>query len=516
MIRMQADPTGKAEKVYIPPPPLPKTPIDPSLGTETNVVTADRGPSESSAPTPSSATLAAEAAHATWLSSLLDAGGDALPAAHPFAAASSSADIRQMPPSRRVEEWRFTDLRTLFASRFEKPVADATAVDAARHIAEGACAALVFINGVFSADKSCFDDDTHADLVAAGGFVGSLADFPGDAAGIAEMFAREDLDGSTTLKGANGLFPALNTALARDAAIVDVPAEFAVSKPIVFLFAASGGDEASQTHPSAPRLAIRTGTGSSVSVVESHLSLDPNAHSLVLSSAVVHAGDNSTVRHSLANSISPNAHIVASVSTNVHANASYHLLSLHVGGQMSRVSATVELVGNGSHGEVLGASVTNQKRVSDLHSRIVHRAKHTTSNQLQKNIATDRGRTVFSGKIIVTPEGDFSDSSQLCRSLLLSEKAQVDAMPVLEIATDEVKASHGATVSDLEPDEIFYCQSRGLTADQARTLLITGFVKEVLKDSAMKYLAEIVDPIIERVARDYKEGKQRRRNHGSI
>jgi len=466
---------------HLPEPPLPKTDFDASIGASTGVVTSDNVVdsdasivsliNEEDKPKAISKT---QQAHDDWLESILST---IVPVAdnHPFAPAAKLADTKQAPPTRRVEDWRFTDLRPVFAARYVKPTrVDSVNVDAQRHMDDGASAALVFINGQYSADKSLFDDASVSALKAAGGTIGCLDDL-----NLSEMFSREEFTGAMKRKGYTGMFPAINTAMARDAAVIDVPENYLLDKPIIVLCVTTGGTTAESTHASAPRVAIRAAAGSSVHVVEVHKTESGETHSLALASTAVSVGDDAHVRHAFAGELSDYAQVIS------------------------------QILGEEAHGECIGAAVATDRRVTDLHSRIVHGTTNTTSKQLQKNIAGERGRAVFSGRIIVPEGSDFTDAEQLCRSLLLSDKAQVDAMPVLEISTDEVKATHGATVSDLQPDEVFYCQSRGLSVEQARTLLIGGFVREVLSDCPMKYLDEICQPVVDRTAEKYQESKER-------
>jgi len=498
-------------ETLLPEPPLPKTDFDASIGASTGVVTSDNVVdsdasivsliNEEDKPKAISKT---QQAHDDWLESILST---IVPVAdnHPFAPAAKLADTKQAPPTRRVEDWRFTDLRPVFAARYVKPTrVDSVNVDAQRHMDDGASAALVFINGQYSADKSLFDDASVSALKAAGGTIGCLDDL-----NLSEMFSREEFTGAMKRKGYTGMFPAINTAMARDAAVIDVPENYLLDKPIIVLCVTTGGTTAESTHASAPRVAIRAAAGSSVHVVEVHKTESGETHSLALASTAVSVGDDAHVRHAFAGELSDYAQVISQIVATVGKKGRYVCTHLLVGGRVARLEPTIELLGEEAHGECIGAAVATDRRVTDLHSRIVHGTTNTTSKQLQKNIAGERGRAVFSGRIIVPEGSDFTDAEQLCRSLLLSDKAQVDAMPVLEISTDEVKATHGATVSDLQPDEVFYCQSRGLSVEQARTLLIGGFVREVLSDCPMKYLDEICQPVVDRTAEKYQESKER-------
>lgn len=498
---------------FLPAPPTPEGSMDPSLGEQTKVVVASSA---------SPAATKAAAAHADWLSSLLTAAFDPLEASHPFASAGAEAAVRQEPPTRRIEEWRFTDLRSVFAMRFASSPSTAaaeaaTGLDAAGYVDDGAMAALVFVDGRFVPSASRYDEGKVAALLSAGGYAGGLEGYAGDMSNVASLFDRQQLSGRDPPKGANGLFASLNGALARDCAVLDVPAGFEADGPVVLLCAATGGASADAAVASAPRVAILAGANASVTVAEMHSTLGgTESVSLALGCGAITVADGAKVCHYVSTNASDASGAILHTHATVSKDARYKLVSVTVGGKLARHSVGIDLIGEGAHGDCQAAAVATDYRVVDLHSRIVHDVNNTTSNQLQKNIASGHGRTVFSGKIIVTKNGDGTDSAQLCRSLLLSQKAQVDAMPVLEIATDDVQCTHGATVSDLEPEEVFYCQARGLTATQARLLLISGFVREVLEGCPVPALEKMVGPIVERVSGEYQETKQRELEMSSI
>ncbi len=506
------------DEAQLPEPPVPSAPMDLEAAQSTGLVTSD-GTILLEKDAETEATLTkAEVAHKEWLESLLSTA-DALPENHPFADTASKADVRQKPPTRRVEDWRFTDLRPVYGARYDRTGAFSKIdgdIDARRHMVDGAAAVLVFLDGTYSEERSLFDQLTMDELVAAGGMIGSLE--KAARLNVAQMFDIDQLNGALQRKGYSGMFPALNAKLARDAAVIEIPKGFEMRKHVVVLNVATAGASADKTRVSAPRLAIRAAPNSRVHVLEAHEtnSAHDEAHALVLSSTAALVEQDAKVTHSFANNIGREAQLLAHSHAKVEAGGTYACTNLLLNGRVSRFEAEIELNGEGSHGEILGSAVSNERRVADLHSRIVHATKHTTCRQLQKNIATDRGRTVFSGKVIVPPGSDFTEADQLCRSLLLSDKAQVDAMPVLEIATDEVKASHGATVCDLEPDELFYCQSRGLSVALARTLLIAGFVNEVLGKNPLPYMKELVRPIVDRVAAEQLVNKERQLEMMSI
>lgn len=413
-------------------------------------------------------------------------------------------------PNRRLESWRFTDLRSLYGARYTKqsssPQAD---VDLSPYVSDEAGIVLAFVDGVFNQKLSQLNGNTeYEQLINANGFVGSVNDYKGDVSVLKPMFTKAEL--GDDIKHGGGLFPAIGNAITSDVAVVDIPKEYSSSAPIAICFISTCKDSSSSlASVSAPRLLVRAGSRSSLSIVEYHISdktIQPAEKNLsstkatVFSGCAVHIDENATLSHYVVNYANDVTSIVGSLHAVVEANSTYKLRQVGIGGYVGRLSGGIELIGNAATADIKGLSCTDGNRVQDFHSRVCHNSHHTRSNQIQKNVATGKGRAVFCGKIIVTTETSDTDSQQLSKSLILSEGASIDAMPTLEIANDDVQCSHGATVSDLSEDELFYCRSRGLTHIEAQSLIILGFVGEVLGDCPLSAVANIVRAKIEKVS----------------
>jgi Fe-S cluster assembly protein SufD len=447
-------------------------------------------------------TAAAEAApEATgspaWLGSVLRSRGPVPESAKLAAAVARGVGVAEgggAMPGRRQEPWRFTNLNLLYQVRVgEAPTAAGAEMDGAirasveRLVASEVGAVLVFLDGCFMPGASRVDDPSVAAVVAAGGHVGGLDGYDGDVDAVLESLEKGEVGAES-----GGMFAAVSSALARDICVVDVPAGVSMSKPLAVVCLTTGGASETAASASAPRVAVKCGAGASVTLLETHGATDADARpwACVLSASAIDVADGGSVEHYLVNDASPSAHHVAHVHADVAKDGTYKLRSLALGGQVGRVSLGIDLNGEGAHGEAFGVMIADGNRVTDLHSRISHNAPACTSNQYQKNIASDRGHVVFSGKILVQKVAQETDSQQLCRSMLLSNTARVDAMPVLEISADQVKCTHGATVSDLSQEELFYCQSRGISEVQAQELLIASFALDVLDDCPFGLLKE--------------------------
>jgi Fe-S cluster assembly protein SufD len=161
-------------------------------------------------------------------------------------------------------------------------------------------------------------------------------------------------------------------------------------------------------------------------------------------------------------------------------NSRYTCNAITLGAKLSRHNLEVFQTGEGTETTLNGLIIIGREQLADTHSAIALNHPNGISNQLHKCIIDDRGHAVFNGKIFVPQAAQFTNAGQLNRNLLLSPKARVDTKPQLEITADQVKCAHGATVSQLDPDEIFYLQSRGINAVNARELLLDAFAAEIL------------------------------------
>lgn len=179
----------------------------------------------------------------------------------------------------------------------------------------------------------------------------------------------------------------------------------------------------------------------------------------------------------------------------------YRNITLHLGAALSRKNLAIELLESGAHAESFALYGLKGKQHSDISTQILHKAADTTSAQIAKGILTDESRGVFTGKIHIFQEAQRVSSSQLNKNLLLSSKAQAHSQPQLEIFADDVKCSHGSTTGQLQDDELFYFQSRGIPADKARALLAHAFGNEILMKIENK---EIREEINNRVLKEFE------------
>ena len=374
-------------------------------------------------------------------------------------------------PGARHEDWKYTRIKavesTLFAAPEAPPITreewDATSIpnlDAYR---------LVFVNGQFDPDLS---DPLPGNVVIthlAAGLDCRLAE-------VCEVL-KSHL-GEVAGIDANG-FVALNTAAAADGAYIHVPRGEQVDKPILLHYLSKPGD--------APFLAnirnlIHVEPGAEVTVIE-HYNGIGDGKTGYLNNIVTEVvlADNAGLDHYLIQDEAGKANHVQWIEAKQGADSRFASHAVAFGALVSRADIHAHLDGEGAHVTMNGLYRLEGRRHADFHTRIAHNVPHCTSNEFYKGVLDGRSRGVFNGKVYVAPHAQKTDSMQKNDNLLLSQHAEADTKPELEIYADDVKCAHGATVGQLRDESIFYCRSRGIDENTARTLLVFAFADEVLR-----------------------------------
>lgn len=369
-------------------------------------------------------------------------------------------------PTLRDEAWRFTDLAPLHRLTFQ-PVLAASRLqpeDIAPFGLDDAACRLVFVNGIYAPQLS------HP--LPEGGV--RVSDLP--TAMLTHAAVLKAQLGTRQMLGDN-LFAAVNTAFLQDAAVVIVPRHVALAAPVHLLFVATQTGALSH-----PRCLVLAEAGSRVTLVEDYVALQDAASSAYLVNPVTEIvlAEQAQLTHIRVQRDGSQAFHIGNATVSVGRSANYQSVSVAMGAQLSRYHLSVVL-GEGAECAVDGLALLAGSQLADTHSCIDHAQPHGTSRQLQKCIADGSAHAVFNGKVIVRPGAQRTDSAQSSRNLLLSGRAQVDSQPQLEIFADDVKCTHGATIGQLDAEEVFYLQSRGLSESAARQLLTYAFGAEILE-----------------------------------
>lgn len=393
--------------------------------------------------------------------------------AQPFAddanrRAAITAALADGLPLHRAERWKYTSLRAL-GQRSLTISGEATAIDASL-IADIPAPRAVFVNGCFDAALS------QLDALADGLIVRPLA---ADAAQARELRERR-------FERSDEVFARLNTALAHDGVLIDVAAGHAIDTPLQLVFIGAPAAAELATHL---RHRLRLGASASLTVVEHQLGSGEHRH-LHNQLIEIEVAAGAKLRHARLQAEASGASSILRTDARLEAGAEYRRLDLELGAALSRHEFNVELAGKGARLVSGGALFGDGRRHVDTRLGITHRGRDTSCDLLWRGLARDRSRVVFHGGILIEAGADGSDANLSNKNLLLSDGAEIDSQPVLEIHADEVKAAHGATIGRLDATALFYLRSRGIPEASARAMLIDAFLREPLALLDAPVLAE--------------------------
>ena len=369
-------------------------------------------------------------------------------------------------PHRRVEEWKYTDLRALM--RDAKPLAGVpdAAAKARAGTAGGMLASIearriVFVDGAFVPELSDLADLEAGLAISSMGQALATGD-PRLLARIGRVVPTDDVA------------VALNTAFMGDGAVIHIAAGAALARPIHLVFFNAGGEGASVF----ARSLVVVGKGARAMLVESH---EGSGEYQVNSALELVVGDEAHVDHIKITGAGAGALHVSTLMAAIGAHARFNEFLFTSGAAIVRNQLFVRFAGEGTIAHICGASLLRGREHADTTVIADHAAGGCTSREVFKSVLDDEARGVFQGKIIVRPHAQKTDAKMATHALLLSETAEADNKPELEIFADDVQCGHGATSGDLDEDLLFYLRARGIPAKEAQALLIQAFVGEAVE-----------------------------------
>jgi Fe-S cluster assembly protein SufD len=297
---------------------------------------------------------------------------------------------------------------------------------------------------------------------------------------------------SENLAGATRAFSAMNTALLEQGLVIHAAAGVDAGS-LLLRWAFSEGVRSRLAHF---RIFLLLEAGSRLHVVDQFQSKAAGAHALNL---VVQAelGEAAELRHSRIQLESADSVILTASSVEQAAKSRYEYRGFDLGAALARHELGARLAGEGAHADIGGAFVLGGKRYADNHVNVEHAAVNCSSDQFFRGVLGGRSRGVFNGRALIEPGADGSSVKQSNANLLLSPLAEMDTKPELEIYADEVEASHGATVGQLDETAIFYLRTRGLDEEQARRMLTAAFCQAVTDRVANRELADRIAPLVD-------------------
>ncbi|MEH2477346.1 Fe-S cluster assembly protein SufD [Nitrobacteraceae bacterium AZCC 2146] len=421
--------------------------------------------------------------------------GEAFALARPrLPGAGKVADTRQQAfesyeriglPHRRIEDWKYTDLRVLM--RDVLPLA--AAPDAAALTRAAAALKLHAIDGVRKL------------VLVDGVFAPKLSDLGKLDAGLSIRTSRDVLEADDAslhaqlfaLDASNPMI-ALNSAMMTDGVVISVADGTKLAKPVHVIHIASGGLPAAIF----TRSMFSLGNDASATLVESYIAADGALNYQVHDSLVIRIGNGARLDHVRLTEDSREAINISSAAITVGANANFNTFGMNTGTVVSRYQAVIDIVGEHSHVETNGVNLLNGKQHADTTLVMNHNVPDCISREVFRAVIDDRGHSVFQGRINVRQPAQKTDAKMMTRALLLSDEAEADNKPELEIFADDVACGHGATTGALDDSLLFYLRARGLSEKEAQALLIQAFVGEAIESIVDDNLRELAISAAER------------------
>jgi Fe-S cluster assembly protein SufD len=388
-------------------------------------------------------------------------------------------------PHRRLEEWKYTDLRGALNEALPPAIADEAPVEpevtsaeidaALQTLASVEATRVVFVNGAYRSDLS-------AAALPKGLEVTPLAQALGKP-GLGLMY--DHVPGQEAVV-------ALNTAYMTDGAVVRVASKAVLAKPILLVFVRAG----EQSRLVTTRNIVQIGAGARASLIEAHVALAGAAEGQDNALSEVTIGDDAVLSHvkvTLAGA--RRATHLATWMIRLATSSSYRAFHLNAATALTRNTLFATFGGEGANVDLSGVFLGRGTEHIDTTLVVDHAVPGCTSRELFKGVLADRARGVFQGKVIVRPDAQKTDGKQMAQVLMLSEDAEFDSKPELEIHADDVVCGHGSTSAEIDEDLLFYMRARGIGLAEARALLIESFIGEAIDKIEDEALREAIAAI---------------------
>lgn len=384
-------------------------------------------------------------------------------------------------PTTKDEEWKFTNVAPIAQMAWRSEKASGAFFDDvdATKAPDVFSARAVIVNGRVSKEQSTLDG------LPAGVTISTLQD----------AWATQPAHEGPSLKSDHP-FVLLNTAFFEDGLFIHVAPKTVLADPIHIRCVSAPGDAPTMV---SPRVFVVVGEQAQVSIVETYDGVEGQP---VLTNAVteVLVGPGAVVDHVKVQREPASAFHMASMFVHLHRASTFASRAITFGGRIARNDISAVLAGEGAECTLNGLYIANGDTLVDTHTTIDHAQPHCPSHEVYKGILADRARGVFNGKIIVRPDAQKTDAKQTNKALLLSGDATINTKPQLEIFADDVKCTHGATVGQLDDDQLFYLRARGIALKDARNILIHAFASDVLNGIAHEALrAQLETALVEKL-----------------
>lgn len=370
-------------------------------------------------------------------------------------------------PTRRHEDWKYTDIRPIVKRNFvtaRPDKLDLQQVDAERYsFGESNCYELVFINGSFTHSRS---NITEGEAVAIIPMAEALKNGSSHIRNLFDKVIEKD----------KNAFDALNSAFIADGAYIYLPDNTSLEKPVHLLFL---GSRQPQPRVSNIRNMVILGENSRATIIETYAGVE-DAEYFTNTVTECSSGRGAVLEHYKLQQESLKGFHVGSLRASLKKNSRLVSHSISLGGSLVRNNIDADLVEEGAGIIMNGLYIAGGKQHVDNHTSVNHRVPHTSSQENYRGVLNGHARGVFNGRVVVHKQAQKTDAHQSNANLLLSNDAEVDTKPELEIYADDVKCSHGATIGQLDENMLFYLRSRAIDEETARSLLTFAFAEDVV------------------------------------
>lgn len=384
-------------------------------------------------------------------------------------------------PTRKTESWKYTSLHALTKQDFNQavePVVSSANVDFSINDLDSI--ELVFVNGQYQAELSSIQSQAGLELVR-------FSDATKEQLALIEQHLGKNAETE------RNLFTALNNAQVNDGVFVFVSKNTQLNKPIQIVNITQA-----QSSPATAfnRCLVVLEQHAQASVIEQFVSTDENQNVVFNQVTEIVVGDGAQLTHYRLHKEHESSLHFGGVYVDLNRDSQFNSYQVLLGGQIKRFDVLVNHNVGGSHCEMKGVYLPKNDQHVDIHSYIEHKAAHCTTDEIYRGIMADRSKAVFNGRIHIHPDAQKTLAELSNKNLLLSDKAQINTKPELEIYADDVKCAHGATVAQLNEEAKFYLRSRGISAVQADIMLSFGFINELLESIPLEALRISLRPLL--------------------
>lgn len=437
---------------------------------------------------------------------LLAVNGESLSQKHSSLAAITALNkrgvehfLQQDIPTRKTEAWKYTSLysfindpegygrlATTFNSEGLESLTTVPTLEALR---------VVFVNGQFSAELS--SDAFSSTESSSKERTANVVRFS-EANDAQQAIIADNLD--TAIEQEKHVFAALNSATVNDGILVHVGKNEHLKTNIQITHITTPQEKPFTV---AARLLIVLDTGAQATVVEHFVSDEDEQNCFVNAITEVKVGANARLNHYRLQLMQEGSIQIGGVHIDLDRDANYDSFQLGLGAKIVRNDINLNHNVGGSHCELKGVYLPQNKQLIDFHSNMEHKVAHCTTNEVFRGIMADKSKAVFNGRIHIHPDAQKTLAELSNKNLLLSDDATINTKPELEIYADDVRCAHGATIAQLDEQARFYLQSRGISAAEADVMLSFGFINELLENLELDAIRDLIRPILaQRFGRD--------------